>query len=125
MTPSDLISSFNKWVVIGDVSNEKKYAKRIYNKFKNSGYVVEGVHPKGGEGIYKTLEEVPFKIEAIDLCINPIDGLKYLREAKDLGIKNVLIQPGAGSEAISNYCNENNIRALDGCALVELGKLIL
>ena len=48
MTPSDLISSFNKWVVIGDVSNEKKYAKRIYNKFKNSGYVVEGVHPKGG-----------------------------------------------------------------------------
>ena len=36
-----------------------------------------------GEGIYKTLEEVPFKIEAIDLCINPIDGLKYLREAKE------------------------------------------
>lgn len=125
MTPSDLITNFNKWVVIGDVSNENKYAKRIYDKFKISGYTVGGVHPKGGEGIYKTLQEVPFKIEAIDLCINPVDGLKYLKEVKDLEIKNVLIQPGAGSEAISNYCKENNIRTLDGCALVELSKLVL
>jgi uncharacterized protein len=113
----------NNWVVIGDVSNESKYAHKIINKFKEKGYVVSGVHPKGGSEIYKNLKEVPYKINAIDLCINSKLGLEYLKEAKSLGIENVLIQPGAESEEIINYCKENNINAIENCALVQLRSL--
>lgn len=108
------------WVVIGDVTNSTKYAYKILEKFKLKGRTVVGVHPRGGEGVYMNLKEVPYKIDAIDLCINPILGLEFIREAKEIGITKVLIQPGAESDEIINYCNENNIVAIRGCALVEL-----
>lgn len=113
----------NNWIVIGDTNNESKYAYKILNKFNEKGYTVSGVHPKGGEGVYKTIKEVPYGIDAIDLCINPKLGIEYLKEAKGLGIKNVLIQPGAESEEILNYCKENNINAIENCALVQLRSL--
>lgn len=115
--------NLKNWVVIGDVSNESKYAYKILNKFKEKGYLVSGIHPKGGEGIYKTIKEVPYNIDAIDLCINSKLGIKFIKEAKDLGIKNVLIQPGAESDEILNYCRENSINAIENCALVQLRNL--
>lgn len=111
------------WVVIGDVSNESKYAYKILNKFKEKGYTVSGVHPKGGEGVFKSIKEVPHKIDAIDLCINSKLGIEYIKEAKSLGIKNVLVQPGAESEEILTYCRENNINVIENCALVQLRSL--
>lgn len=125
MDASKLISGFNRWVVIGDVANKDKYASKILQKFKKSGYTAEGVHPKGGDNIYKTLGEVPYEIEAIDLCINSVQGIKYVMEAKKVGIKNILIQPGAESEEIISYCKTNGMTAIQGCALIELGRLIL
>lgn len=119
MEAKDIIKEKN-WVVIGDVTNTSKYAYKILEKFKLKGRVVSGVHPKGGEGIYKTLKEVPYKIDAIDLCVNTKLGLEFMKEAKELGISKVLIQPGAESQEIIDYCNENNIVAIEGCALVTL-----
>ena len=110
----------NNWVVIGDVNNKEKYAYKILEKFKEKGYTVVGVHPKGGEGVYKSLKEIPFKINAIDLCINSKLGIEYLKEANELDIKNVLIQPGAESEEILEYCKKNNINAIGNCALAQL-----
>ena len=46
-----------------------------------------------------------------------------VQEAKELGIDKILIQPGAESEEIINYCKENSIEAVEGCALVELSRL--
>lgn len=117
------LMKLKKWVVIGDVSNETKYANKILNKFKSMGYVVSGVHPKGGESIYTTLKEVPYTIEAIDLCINAKYGIEFLKEAKELGVKNVLIQPGAESDEILKYCKENSINAIENCALIQLNNI--
>ncbi len=112
--------NFNNWVVIGDVFNESKYAHKIFKRLKSNGLNVKGVNPRGGDDIFKSLKEVPYEIEAIDLCINSIQGLDYVKEAKDLGIKNILIQPGAESTAILDYCKQNGINAVQGCALVDL-----
>ncbi|MGL5615767.1 MAG: CoA-binding protein [Sarcina sp.] len=122
MKAEDLISKFKNWVVIGDVGNSKKYASMILNKFKEKGYNVAGVH-KASEGAYKKLSDVPFEIEAIDLCINARDGIKYLMEGKELGIKYVLVQPGAESKEIMDFCDKNGITIIQGCALVELRKI--
>ena len=114
------LMKLKNWIVIGDVSNSSKYAYKILNKFKEKEYIVSGVHPKGGDGVFKNIKEVPHKIEAIDLCINPKLGIEFLKEAKELGIKNILIQPGAESDEILEYCKDNNINAIENCALVQL-----
>lgn len=116
------INSFKNWVVVGDVTNNEKYAYKILNKFKDKDYNVSGVSPKGGNNVYKSLHDVPYNIDSIDLCINPKDGLKFVKEAKELKIKNILIQPGAESDQILKYCKDNDIKAIQGCALVKLGK---
>ena len=114
--------NFKNWCVIGDVGNDKKYAYKILNKLKEKGYNVVGVSLKGGENIFKSLSEVPYNIEVIDLCINPIKGIEFIKEAKALEINKVLIQPGAESEEVLNFCKENGICSIEGCALVELSR---
>ncbi|WP_315115594.1 CoA-binding protein [Clostridium intestinale] len=120
MNATELLK-YKNWVVIGDTLNKDKYASKILSKLISRGYNTEGVHPKGGENIYKTLGEVPYKIDVIDLCINPLSGIKFIEEAKALGIKYILIQPGAESREILSYCKDNGIIAIEGCALVALG----
>ncbi len=120
MTSNEFLN-YKNWVVVGDVLNEKKYAFKILNKLKNAGFNVVGVNPKDITGkIYKNLKEVPFSIDVIDLCINPIAGLKIVQDAESSKINKVLIQPGAESADILSLCENKGIIAIEGCALVEL-----
>ncbi|NLZ50031.1 MAG: CoA-binding protein [Clostridiales bacterium] len=115
---------YNNWVVAGDVVNEEKYAYKIKRRLEEAGYKVSGMKPGlSQEGVYPSLKEVPYKIDVLDLCINPKVGIKVVEEAKELGIDKILIQPGAESEEIISYCRENSIVAIEGCALVELSRL--
>jgi len=115
---------YKNWVVAGDVVNEEKYAYKIKRRLEEAGYRVSGMKPGlSQEGVYPSLKEVPYKVEVLDLCINPKAGIKVVQEAKELGIDKILIQPGAESEEIINYCKENRIEAVEGCALVELSRL--
>ena len=114
---------YKNWVVVGDVSNSSKYAYKILNSLKDEGFNVVGVNSSDlNEGVYKSLKEVPYKIEVLDLCINPHKGIKIIQEAKELGIEKILIQPGAESVDILDFCEENEMKAVEGCALVELSK---
>ena len=114
---------YKNWVVVGDVSNSSKYAYKILNSLKNEGFNVVGVNSSDlNEGVYKSLKEVPYKIEVLDLCINPYKGIKIIQEAKELKIEKILIQPGAESVGILDFCEENEMKAVEGCALVELSK---
>lgn len=116
--------NYKNWVVVGDVLKEEKYAFKILNQLKNAGFNVEGVNPRDTTGkVYKSLSEVPFAIDVIDLCINPVVGLKIVQDAESLNINKILIQPGAGSTDILSLCKNKGIIAIEGCALVELGNL--
>jgi predicted CoA-binding protein len=115
--------NYKNWVVVGDVLNRSKYASRIQAALKAADFNAEGVNPRDTtETIYKSLKDVPYKIEVVDLCINPITGLKIVEEAVELGIDKLLIQPGAESADIIKYCKDNGLTAIEGCALVELNQ---
>lgn len=120
MKASELLN-YKNWVVVGDVLKEEKYAFKILQALRKAEFNVEGVNPRDNtDKVHKSLEQVNYDIDVIDLCINPITGIKILEEAYKLGIDKILIQPGAGSEEILNFCKKNNITAIEGCALVEL-----
>ncbi|WP_333886667.1 CoA-binding protein [Clostridium sp.] len=115
--------NYKNWVVIGGVTNNKKYAFRILNALKDNGFNVAGVNPRStGGDAYKSLEDVPFAIDVLDLCINPILGIDIVKEANRMGIDKILIQPGAENDEILNFCNNNGINSVEGCALVELSR---
>ena len=114
---------YKNWVVVGDVLNHLKYAYKILNSLKESGYNAVGLNPSvKNEEAYNNLNDIPYKIEILNLCINPNKGIKILQEANELKIDKILIQPGAESPEILNFCRENGIQAIEGCTLVELRK---
>ena len=99
------IMEFKNFVVVGNTIDTEKYAYKIKENLKFYGYNVYGVHKE-----YSA-------IDSIEEEVNPILGLKYLKETtKDY--KAVLIQPGAESEEIKEYLNSINKPFLEGCALV-------
>lgn len=112
---------YKNWVVVGDVLNNTKYAYKILKELKASGYNVVGINPRGNrEDCFVSLQEVKYHIDVVDLCINPIDGIKIVKELKKYNIDKILIQPGAQSPEILEYCENNDIIKVQGCALVEL-----
>jgi len=112
---------YKNWAVAGDVLNPLKYAYKILNSLKNDGFNVVGVNPSvENQRVYNSLSDIPYKIEVLDLCINPYKGIKIVQEAHKLKIDKILIQPGAESDEILNFCEANGIQAIQGCVLVEL-----
>ncbi len=117
------LMKYKNWAVVGDVLNETKYAYRILNSLKNAGYNVVGVSPSSENSkVYNNLKSVPYKIDVVDLCINPKKGIEISKEISQLCIDKVLIQPGAESTEIVDFCLNKGINALKGCALIELSR---
>ncbi|MCM1992602.1 CoA-binding protein [Oceanirhabdus seepicola] len=115
---------FKNWAVAGDVMNEQKYAHKILTALKSNGFQVEGVHPKEAhESVHNSILNIEQNIDVLDLCINPKSGINIVKEANKKGIDKILIQPGAESNEILDYCRDNNMTAVQGCALVELRNL--
>ena len=115
---------YKNWVVVGDVLNPSKYAYKILNSLKTEGFNAAGMNPSvENEEIYNNLSDIPYNVEVLDLCINPYKGIKIIHEAHELKIDKVLIQPGAESPEIIDFCKSNGIQVIEGCALVELSKI--
>lgn len=115
---------YKNWVVVGDVLNPSKYAYKILNSLKTEGFNAAGMNPSIENGeIYNNLSDIPYNVEVLDLCINPYKGIKIIHEAHELKIDKVLIQPGAESPEIIDFCKSNGIQVIEGCALVELSKI--
>lgn len=106
------------WAVAGDVLNEAKYAHTIAKALEKEGYQVVLINPRSRDSrVYRCLSDYGQCIDVLDLVIHPQLGLKLVQEADALGVKRVLIQPGAESEAILAYCAEHGLEAVQGCVL--------
>jgi uncharacterized protein len=116
--------NYKNWIVVGDVLNPSKYAYKILNSLERDGFNVVGVNPSiNNEVVYNSLRDIPYKVEVLNLCINPYKGIKIIKEALGLKINKILIQPGAESPEILKFCTENGMQAIEGCTLVELSKV--
>ena len=112
---------YKNWAVAGDVLNPLKYAYKILESLKSDGFNAVGINLSSDtKGVYNSLKDIPYKVEVLDLCINPYKGIKVVQDAHELRIDKILIQPGAESPEILDFCLANGIHAIQGCALVEL-----
>lgn len=114
--------AMKNWVVVGDVLNAEKYAYRILNRLKERGYTVQGVHPRGGEGIYASLGEIGSVPDVMCLVINPATGKGFVAEAQQLGMKAAWLQPGADAEEVTTACEAAGLPYVKACVLVETSR---
>lgn len=111
-----------RWVVVGRGSNG--IVQRLLAHLASRGRKVSHVDPYGASGpdVPRHLTELPLGAgpDVVDICARPDLGEEVIEECKKLGIRNVFVQPGAGSASIEAVCAEAGIAVHNGCVLVEL-----
>lgn len=114
-----------KWAVVGDVSNQAKYAHDIAKLLNEKDHVVYKVDPRGCNDpeVLNSLKEIPEEIDMVNLVVSPNKGIDIVKEMKELGLEKVFIQPGASSKEILDYCSSNDIEVIRGCVLAEYRNL--
>ena len=119
---SDFVSR-RVWAVVGASHDPRKFGYQVFRSLRDAGYRVYPVNPKGGEldgvQVYRSLAELPELPEVINIVVPPGVTEQVVREAHELGLARVWMQPGAESEASIRYCHEHGMQVVErACAMV-------
>ncbi len=113
--------------VVGASADRSKYGNKVLRVYQQTGRPVYPVNPgrEEVEGVrcYPDLTTLPEPVHGISIITPPAVTAKVLAQAKDLGIGNAWMQPGAEEPAAIERAREAgmNIIAGDACILVVLG----
>jgi predicted CoA-binding protein len=99
--------------IVGVSRKSTKFGNAIYKELKKKGINVYGVNPNmdtiEGEKCYKNLKELVGKIEGIVNVVSSSQTIEIVKEANEIGVKNIWMQQGSESEDAIKYCKENGI----------------
>jgi len=112
--------------VVGVSSNPQKYGHRIFVDLLKAGYHVMGVNPKkpqiNGQITFASIAEIGQSIDLVLIVTPPVVSLQIIKEAKDLGIKDVWLQPGAQSPEVIKLGQDLQLNLThDRCFMVDQG----
>jgi uncharacterized protein len=112
------------FAVCGSFRNESKYAYKIFRDLISQGYEVFPVNPGiaevEGRKCYKSISDIPFTVDVVDIVTPPAVTEVILKECLERGIKRVWLQPGAQSQKAIDFCRDNNISVIhDICVMIE------
>ncbi|MGH4117620.1 CoA-binding protein [Clostridium sp.] len=124
----DEMVKMKKWALIGASPNESKFGYKILMQLKEKGYTVYGINPKydeiNGVKIYHSLKELPEKVDAVNVIVNPTLSLKALDDIMECNIENVWFQPGSYDPQVLNKGKKNELNMVfHECLYVELNKI--
>jgi len=110
--------------VIGVSNKEEKFGFRIFRDLLNSGFKVKGIHPKItevlGQRIYPDLNVLETKPDLVITVVPPEVTERIVDECKDLGIKEIWMQPGSESEGAIKKARQYGINVIyNACFMVE------
>jgi predicted CoA-binding protein len=99
--------------VVGVSRKKSKFGNAIYKELKKKGIDVYGVNPNmdtiDGDKCYHDLKELEGKIDGVVNVVSPAQTNEVVKEANEIGVKNIWMQQGSESEEAIKYCQENGI----------------
>lgn len=106
------------WAVVGVTAKKEKWGYKIYKILKDHNYESYGVSPNydeiEGDKIYKSLKDLPKKVDVIDMVVSPKISLNTLDEAKEAGIEYIFFQPGTYNDEVVAKAEELGLKYLIG-----------
>ncbi|OGS24419.1 MAG: CoA-binding protein [Elusimicrobia bacterium RIFOXYB2_FULL_48_7] len=114
--------SLKKFALVGATDRKEKFGYKILVSLVSRGYSVYPINPRleeiEGHKCYKTLSDLPVKVDVVDLVVPPAVTEKVVEECYTLGLTRVWMQPGASSEKAIKYCDDNGIKVVhDACVM--------
>lgn len=117
-----------RWAVLGATTNTTRFGYKIFKTLEDKGYTVYGISPKydyiDGIKVYRSIEELPDKVDGVNIIVSPVVALGELPKIKKCGIKNLWFQPGSFNEQVIARAQELGFNIeLEDCMYVELNRL--
>lgn len=109
--------------VVGASRDRAKFGYKVLMDLTGAGYEAYGVNPSCGdiEGVpcYPDLASLPRKPQLVIAVVPPKVTEKVVREAKEVGIERIWMQPGSECDEAASYCEENGIEFMrDACIMI-------
>ena len=119
-----------KTIAIAGLSpNEEKASNRVAKYLQNAGFKIVPIYPKGdeilGEKVYRSLEEIPFKIDMVDIFRKP-DAIAAVVDAciKRGDIDTVWTQLGLVNNEAASKARDAGMKVVQNkCTKIEHGNL--
>ncbi|GHI84106.1 CoA-binding protein [Streptomyces xanthophaeus] len=116
------------WAVVGLSNNRDRAAYGVARVLQGFGKRVVPVHPKAetvhGEPGYASLEEIPFKVDVVDVFVNSALAGPVADRAAAIGAEAVWFQLGVIDEAAFERTREAGLTmVMDRCPAIEIPAL--
>ncbi|MEU1668772.1 CoA-binding protein [Streptomyces sparsogenes] len=116
------------WAVVGLSSNRARAAYGVADVLRRHGKRVIPVHPKAetvhGEQGYRSLSDIPFEVDVVDVFVNSRLAGAVADEAVAIGAKAVWFQLGVVDEAAYERTRGAGLAmVMDRCPAIELNSL--
>ena len=111
--------------VIGASNNRRKFGNIAVRAFQKAGYKVIPITPAAAEveGLraYGSVLDVPETIDLATFYVPPAIGEEVIEQLAQKGIREVWLNPGAGSSVIVSRARALGIRPVEGCSIIRIG----
>ena len=110
--------------LIGVSNKEEKFSFKIFRDLLKAGFKVKGINPKItellGQKIYPNLKSLEKKPDLVITVVPSQVTERIVDECKDLGIKEIWMQPGSESEIAIKKAKDYGIKVIyNACFMVE------
>lgn len=112
--------------VIGASSDRAKYGNKAVRAYRRQGWTVYPVNlqEKEIEGLpaYRSIEELPGRVDRFSLYVPPAVGMKLLGAIAGHGPAELWVNPGAESDALLAEAERLGLNPIQACSIVAVGE---
>lgn len=105
--------SSKRIAVVGMSRSGKKFGNMAVKELQTKGYQIFPVHPEANEidgmTCYPDLKSLSGKVDGVWISIPPKNVAPVLKEAAQIGLKNIWLQQGAWSKEVQQTIDELNL----------------
>lgn len=113
-------------IIVGASNDRSRFANRAVRAYRELGWIVYPVHPreKTVEGLacYERVEDVPGLARRLNLYVPAEVGMHVVEAAAGRGVRDVFVNPGAGSPALIEKIRSLGLSPIEACSIVAIGK---
>lgn len=120
----EILQKYKTIAVVGLSRDETKYSNIVAKFMQQEGYRVIPLNPVAdellGERVYRTLDDIPEKIEIVDVFRPSEEALEITKQAVAKGASVVWLQEGIVSAEARKYAESNGVEFIeDKCIMKE------
>jgi predicted CoA-binding protein len=112
--------------IIGASSDRSKYGNKAVRAFVHTGHTVFPINRKEPEveGLkaYASVLDVPGPVDMASFYVAPAVGMQVIEEVARKGIREVWLNPGAGSPELVARARELGIEPVAACSILGIGE---